>query len=418
MTQPTDGDTPVPRPKDAAREYFVACPPGLDGVVAGELAALGATDRQLLGTGVRCMADAGMRYRANLWLRAAIRVLEPVLKADTPDPKALYEAVRSIDWSRYMSGRQTLSVDCRVQDSALTHSKYAALTVKDAIVDQFRDRTGSRPNVDTQAADLPLHLYVHRNRATLSLDTSGTTLHKRGYRGAMVRSPLNEALAAGILYLTRWDRASALADPMCGSGTLPIEAAMLAARRAPGLLRTRFPFEGWPDFDAAAWSTARAEARALALPELPFPLYASDHHAGALDLARQAARAAGVEPLVRFTVADVGEFAAEAPLRMMVLNPPYGERLDAETDLPELYRKLGGAFRRFPGATAWVLSGNASLTRFLGMRATKQVKLLNGTIECRLLRYEVFPLGAEPPKDERPPQQRRGRKWTPNPKTK
>ncbi|MEK7866231.1 MAG: THUMP domain-containing protein [Planctomycetota bacterium] len=373
------------------RDYFVPCPPGLDGVVAGELTALGATDVRRLKTGVGCRGDAGLRHRANLWLRAAIRVLEPILHADVSSPEQLYDAVRSVDWSLHMRGDQTLAVDSRLTGSKLRHTSYASLKVKDAIVDQFREKTGSRPDVDTQAPDLPLHLFIGGERMTLSRDTSGTTLHKRGYREAMVKSPLNEALAAGIVHLTRWDRGSSLADPMCGSGTIPIEAAMIAARRAPGLLRARFPFEGWPDHDAAAWEKAKEEARAAALPTLPFPIYASDHHEGALDLARKSARAAGVEGLLRFSACDVGEFAADPPPATVIMNPPYGERLDADADLPAVYKKMGAMLRRFPGAKAWVLSGNASLTRFLGLKASKELTLWNGTIECRLLRYEVFP---------------------------
>ncbi len=373
------------------RDYFVPCPPGLDGVVAGELTALGATDVARLSTGVRCKGDAALRWRANLWLRAAIRVLEPILHADVRTPEELYDAVRTIDWTTQMRIDQTLAVDTRLQGSKLRHTSYASLKVKDAIVDQLREKTGSRPNVDPKTPDLPLHLYIGGDRMTLSRDTSGTTLHKRGYREALVKSPINEALAAGILMLTRWDRASSLADPMCGSGTFAIEGAMMAARRAPGLLRAKFPFEGWPDHDAAAWEAAKAEARGQALANLPFPIYASDHHEGALGLARASARTAGVEGLIRFSVCDVGDFTADPPPAVLVMNPPYGERLDAEVDLPGVYKRMGAMLRKFPGAEAWILSGNASLTRFLGLQASKKVPLWNGGLECRLLRYEVFP---------------------------
>lgn len=371
------------------RDYFVPCPPGLDGVTAGELAALGATEVRRSKTGVACRGDAGLRHRANLWLRAAIRVLEPILRAEVRSPEGLYDAVRSVDWSLHMRVDQTLAVDSRLSGSKLRHTGYASLKVKDAIVDQFREKTGARPDVDAEAPDLPLHLYIGGDRMTLSRDTSGTTLHKRGYREALVKSPLNEALAAGIVSLTRWDRASALADPMCGSGTIPIEAAMIAAKRAPGLLRARFPFEAWPDHDPAAWERAREEARAQALASLPFAIHASDRHEGALDLARRSARTAGVEALIRFSVSDVGAFAADPPPGTFIINPPYGDRLDAEADLPAVYRRIGAMLRRYPGAKAWVLSGNASLTRFLGLKASKELTLWNGAIECRLLRYEI-----------------------------
>ncbi len=373
------------------REYYVTCMPGLEEPVAAELRLLGAEIVRTGGFGVQCRGDEGLRYRANLWLRAAIRVLEPILHAEVVSPESLYDAVRSVDWRRHMTVEQTLSVDCRLRDSQLRHSGYAALKVKDAVVDQFREGCGRRPDVDPKAADLPLHLHLAADRAVLSRDTSGTTLHKRGYRGAMVKAPLNEALAAGILMLTGWDRASSLADPMCGSGTLPIEAAMMAADIAPGLRRPRFPFEGWPDFDAKAWRALREEASARALRELPFPIYASDHHAGALDLARKTARLAGVESLIRFSVADIADFAPDPPPRTIVVNPPYGERIEADADLHALYWKMGSALRRFPGATAWVLCASKALAVRMGFRATSEIKLLNGAIECRLLRYDIWP---------------------------
>lgn len=374
----------------ADREYFIACPAGLEEVVAGEARALGAEEVRARVRGVSCAAPASFRYRANLWLRAAIRVLEPILRAEVDSPESLYDAVRSVDWSRYLTVKQRLSVDARVRDSALTHSGYAALRVKDAIVDQFRDRFGARPNAGPTGADLPLSLHLHRNRMTLSRDTSGETLHKRGYHEVQVRSPLNEALAAGILEITGWDRASPLADPMCGSGTFPIEAAMMAAGMAPGLARPGWPFEAWPDFDAAEWSRARAEAKGKARRSLPFPIFASDHHAGALDLARKSARTAGVEGMIRFSVGDVADFNPDPRPGLLVMNPPYGKRLDAGEDLEGLYRKIGSMLRRFRGAKAWVLSGARELTRFIGLRASRHVDLMNGDIECRLLRYEVF----------------------------
>lgn len=373
-----------------AREYFVSCPSGLEEVVAGELHAIGAGEIKPRTRGVTCQGPPSLRYHANLWLRAAIRVLEPIHRAEVTTPEALYDVARSIDWTRFLNVKQKLSIDCRLRDSAMTHSGYAALKVKDAIVDQFREKFGARPNAGPDGADLPLALHISRNQMTLSRDTTGETLHKRGYREIQVRSPLNEALAAGILQLTGWDRASPLADPMCGSGTFAIEAAMMAAGIAPGLRRPRWPFESWPDFDAAEWKRCRAEAEARADRTLPFPVFASDHHAGALDLARKSARSAGVEGMIRFTVADIAEFNPNPRPSVLVMNPPYGERLDADQDLEALYHKIGTMVRRFPGSTAWILSGQRELTKFIGLRASRQHELTNGDIECRLLGYEVF----------------------------
>lgn len=368
------------------QEYFVACATGLEGVVAAELEELGAKKIEPRVRGVSCRGPSALRYRANLWLRAGIRVLEPILREEVRNPEDLYEVVQTIDWSRYLTLEQKLSIDCRLNDSRMTHAGYAALKAKDAIVDQFRRRCGARPDAGPDDADLPIFLHIFRNKMTLSLDTSGDTLHKRGYRRIMVKSPLNESLAAGILALTGWDKASPLADPMCGSGTIPIEAALMAAGMAPGLGR-RFAFERWPDLDDAAWRRARDEAKAGSKASLGFPIFASDHHAGALDLAKQAAREAGVASMIRFSVADVADFAAEPPPKLFVVNPPYGERLDADK---EVYRKLGATLRRFPGSTAWVLSSSRELTNQIGFKSSKHVDLMNGDLECRLLRYDVF----------------------------
>ena len=248
------------------RRYFAACHKGLEEVTAAELRApaIDASAVRVASSGVRFEGDRAACYRANLWLRSAIRVHEELASGPAPDTDALYHWARSIAWPSLMSLDQTFAVDARVWDSAITHSKYAALRVKDAICDRFRADTGRRPSVDVAEPDLPLYLYVHRNEATLYRDTSGLTLHKRGYRDVMHRTSLNEALAAALVLRTGYDGSKVLADPMCGAGTFAIEAAMIALRRAPGLLRKRFAFERWPDFDAAAWRQAKRTAEQAA----------------------------------------------------------------------------------------------------------------------------------------------------------
>lgn len=372
-----------------ARNYFVTCAEGLEAVVAGELHALGARDIHPARRGVACTGDRELRYRANLWCRAATRVLERLLRTEATTMDALYTVVRGLDWPALVTPEQTLAVEAHVGQGRLGARHFVAQRVKDAVCDRCREATGARPSVDRADPDLPLVLHVHGPQVTLWRDTSGASLHKRGYREALVRSPLNEALAAGILLLAKWDGTTPLADPMCGSGTFPIEAALLAARRAPGLLRD-FAFERWPDHGTTVWASAREAARAEARPTIDVPIFASDHHAGALGLARRAARAAGVEDMIRFAEADVATFAPDPPPQTIVVNPPYGERLDGETDLPALYRSLGTSLRRFPGATAWILSGNPDLERHIGMRPTKAIALRNGALPCQLLKYEVF----------------------------
>src|SRR5205085_1747209 len=234
--------------------YFATCARGIEPTLADELRALGADAVQPGRGGVQFRGDRALLYRANLWLRTAIRVLMPVLEAPVTSPEELYDAVRSVDWSQYLTPEHTLAVDCNVRDSRLTHSKYAALKTKDAICDQFVERVGRRPSVDVDEPMVGLNLHVYRDRAVLSLDSTGESLHKRGYRPVLTKAPLNEALAAGLIFLSGWNSQTPLIDPMCGSGTFPIEAAWIALQRPPGLTRRRFGFHGWPDFDVALWT--------------------------------------------------------------------------------------------------------------------------------------------------------------------
>ena len=249
---------------------FATCARGLEPVLADELRALPAADVEPGRGGVSFAGDLVTLYRANLWLRTAVRVLKPILHAPVRNPDELYDAVRSLDWARYLTPDHTLAVDCNVRDSGITHSHYAALKTKDAICDQFVERVGRRPSVDTEEPMVKFNLHVFRDEMTLSLDSSGESLHKRGYRPALTVAPLNEALAAGLVLRSGWSPAEPLWDPMCGSGVLPIEAAWIALNRPPGLTRKRFNFMGWPDYDVALWAELRDHARAQRRQEANF----------------------------------------------------------------------------------------------------------------------------------------------------
>jgi len=373
------------------RECIAACTKGLEDVLAGELTALGAREVSAGRGSVTFVADLETFYRTALHLRTAVRVLVPVCDGEVRSPEDLYDLVASVDWSRYTSVDRTLAVECNVKDSAITHSGYAALKVKDAVVDQFRDNTGERPNIDRENADLRLALRVFRDHATLSLDATGDSLHKRGWRPIQVKSPLNEAIAAGIVLLSGWDRSSVLVDPMCGSGTLPVEAALIASDTAPGLLRDEFAFHRWPDFDSALWNRVKDEARARVKPVPAGLIFGNDLHGGALDLARKGAKAAGVDGSVTLFNKDISEWQPPAPPKVVVVNPPYGERLGDADDLPALYKSLGSFLKKqCQGASAFVLSGNPEITRHIGLKAMRKHVLFNGPIECRLLRYDIY----------------------------
>jgi 23S rRNA (guanine2445-N2)-methyltransferase len=354
-----------------------------------ELRGLGARDVAAGRGGVHFAGTKRTLYLTNLWLRTAIRVLRPIAEFAAPSPEELYDAVRAIDWSRYLTPEHTLAVDCNVRDSQITHSHYAALRVKDAIVDQFMDRHGRRPSVDVDEPMVKLNLHVHADQAVLSLDSSGESLHKRGYRPIQTKAPLNEALAAGLVLLTGFRGDSPFVDPLCGSGTLCIEAAWIALDRPPGLTRRRFGFMGWLDFDVELWTTLRDEARRGVKRKLPHPVLGSDLRRDAVDFARTNARAAGIGHLVRFDVHDVrGLQLPPGPPGILLCNPPYGERLGEEKDLRGLYQILGDMIRdRASGWKAFIFTGNPRLARHLGLTPTTRLHLYNGSIPCQLLAF-------------------------------
>jgi putative N6-adenine-specific DNA methylase len=385
----------LPASRSETTRYFATCARGLEQVLAEELRQLGAAEIAPGRGGVAFAGERALCYQANLWLRTAVRVLRPVLESDVGSPDELYEAVQSLDWSEYLTPEHTLAVDCNVRDSAITHSHYAALRTKDAICDQFLAKCGRRPSVDTETPMVGLNLHIYKNRMVLSLDSTGESLHKRGYRGKLTKAPLNEALAAGIVLLTGWDGSVPFADPMCGSGTLPIEASWIALRRPPGLTRKRFGFHGWMDFDVQQWMELRDEARRGVKKELPAPIVGSDVRRDVMRLAEEGARAAGVGHLLHFDVCDVAAFrppGADTPGSpgVIVCNPPYGERIGEERELARLYESLGRTLReRCTGWTAWIFSGNPLLEEAIGMPSCKSIPLYNGRIACRLLEYPL-----------------------------
>jgi putative N6-adenine-specific DNA methylase len=371
--------------------FFATCARGIEPVLAEELRALAAADVEPGRGGVHFAGDRSTLHRANLWLRTAIRVLWPILEAPIRSPDDLYEAVRSLDWSRYMTPEHTLAVDCNVRDSAITHSKYAALKTKDAICDQFIDHCGRRPSVDVEEPMIGLNLHIYQNHAVLSLDSSGDSLHKRGYRPIQTRAPLNEALAAALILHSGWRGETAFVDPMCGGGTLAIEAAWIALRRPPGLTRRRFGFQGWMDFDIAQWTALRDEARAGMAKTLVSLIAGSDERGDAVAFARDNARAAGVGHLVRFEKKPLADFRPpDGPPGTLLCNPPYGERLGEEKELRGVYQLLGEVLRsRCRGWTALVFTGNSRLARLMGMEPTERWPLFNGKLPCHLLKYEL-----------------------------
>lgn len=371
--------------------YFATVARGLEAVAARELTALGAQSVEPTFAGVAFGGDRPLLYRANLWGRTLFRVLVPLSDFPCTSAKMLYNAVRSLPWEDYLTPDRTLAVDCTGRNRALNHSHFSALQVKNAVVDRQREQFDARSSVDVTAPDLRLNLHIHRDRAVLSLDSSGTSLHRRGYRPAMGTAPLKETLAAGLLALADYSPDLPFLDPLCGSGTLPIEAAMQSAKVAPGLFRDRFAFESWRDFDATLWAQMRQEAEAAQLAELPAYVGGSDRDSEVLEQARVNAAGCGLGDRLDFRQIDVRDLEAPSDRGILICNPPYGERLGDRDRLGGFYKQLGDVFKqRFKGWTAYILTGNLELAKRVGLRASRRFPVYNGGIDCRLLKYELY----------------------------
>lgn len=372
--------------------YYAACTLGLEKALYNELRALGADNVEQRRGACSFTGDRAMGYAACLWLRSAVRVQEELIRGPAHDRDELYRLASAVDWTRSITYLQTLAVDGSVRDSFANDTRFPGLVVKDAICDQMRDRFGKRPNVEKDRPDLPVKLVLQGNEAILYRELGGAPLHKRGYREIQHKSPLNEATAAGLLLLTGWNRQTPLCDPMCGSATFLVEAAWLATDRAPGLGRS-FAFERWKDVDVDAWrklfddAEARAQRGASKLP----PICGNDRHPGAIAIAQQALAAAGLAGRIEVHQGDTAEFVPPTRPEIVVTNPPYGDRLQSD---PAALEQSWSALGRFlhtqcQGAVAWVLCGNADVTRLLGLRATEKLPVKNGPIDCRWLKYEV-----------------------------
>lgn len=369
---------------------FAAVPRGAEELCASELAAIGITGMNPGRGGVSFVTDRAGLYRSNLWLRTASRLLVQLAVFQCKSPEELYAGVHLIPWQDIITPAMTLAVDCTLRDSALTHSGFVALKTKDAVVDRIRRACGSRPNVDTASPDVRINVHLHRNVCTVSLDSSGDSLDRRGYRLERNEAPLRETLAAAVIALTGWDGAVPLADPMCGSGTIPVEAALLAARIPPGLKRA-FGFQRWLDYDRRLWERLHREATD-GVRKIPAGLITGyDLDSRALALARRNSAHAGLEGGVHFFHASLLDFKPEGDKGVVIINPPYGIRMGEQDDLRELYCQIGDIMKkRCRGWTGYVLTGNLELAKYIGLKASRRFVLFNGPIECRLLKYELY----------------------------
>ena len=363
---------------------------GCEELLLKELEDIGATDLKILTRAVEFEGDNAVMYKANLHCRTALRILKPVFRFEAADEEMLYREVQKINWSEHFSLQQTFAINATLNNSNLTHSLYVALKTKDAIVDQFRDATGDRPSVDIENPDFRIHLHIYENQCTLSFDSSGESLYKRGYRDHTNVAPLNEALAAALVLHSGWDKKMPLADFMCGSGTILIEAAMLALNIAPNKFRERFGFMQWKDFDAALWKKIYDEAVATELPAGDLKLYGSDISTRGLEKAEQNIANAGLTGVIKLRKGSFENFSIPEDAGMLISNPPYGQRIEPD-DILAMYKGIGDTMKQnLRGWTCWIFSGNLEVAKFIGLRPSRKIQLFNGSIECRFLKFEIY----------------------------
>jgi len=383
-------------------DFFASCPKGLEYLLVDELKSLGASDvhEALAGVYFRGGLDAG--YRACLWSRLASRVFMPIAEYPVEDGDQLYEGAKAIAWSEHLADGKTFAIDAVGSTRGVTHTQYASLRIKDAIVDQFREASGERPDVDTQHPDLRINLALRKGKAIVSVDLSGAPLHQRGYRAGTGLAPLKENLAVAMLLRAGWPAIYAsgggLVDPLCGSGTLVIEAAMMAADVAPGLRRERFGFEGWKGHDATLWKTLHDEAQTRAtngLQQLRSVFFGFDEDARVLNEAKGNAQHALLSGFMQFGRQSLEHLHRPHELEtpgLVICNPPYGERLNVDENLGDLYRLLGDKLKaEFPGWHASMITSDDALARAVGLHAERKYKLYNGALECTLYNYDLTP---------------------------
>ena len=361
---------------------------GLEEVLAQELTELGASNIEIGRRMVSFTGDKAMMYRANFCLRTAIRILKPIKHFAAKTADEVYEAVKNIEWENYLDNMSSFAVDAVVFSNEFRHSKFVAYKVKDAIVDYFREKTGNRPSVRINNPDLLLNIHVAEDQCTLSLDSSGESLHRRGYRQEQVEAPLNEVLAAGMILMTGWRGECDLIDPMCGSGTIPIEAALIARNIAPGVFRKGFGFEKWKDYDADLFDSIYNDDSNER--DFTHKIYGYDNSPKANEIATNNVKAAGVSKDVTLKIQPFQQFEQPAEKSIIIMNPPYGERISSN-DLLGLYQMIGERLKHaFVGNDAWILSYREECFEQIGLKASVKIPLYNGSLECQFRQYQLF----------------------------
>lgn len=373
----------------AIHSYLAKCPASLESVLAEELQALGATDIELLHRAVAFKGDKRLLYAANHQCRTALRILVPMANFTVETQQDFYDKVKNIHWEEYFSVQKTFAINTTLSGSLFTHSHFVSQRTKDAIADRFREKTGERPSVDINDPDFRINVHLFNNEVTVSFDSSGDSLHKRGYHVSNAEAPLSEVLAAGMILLSGWDGKSNFVDPMCGSGTLLIEAAMIGMNLPAGQFRDTYGFMKWKDFDAQLWEEVKKDAIDQQR-DFNFEIIGSDISATNLRSAHANLKQARLHKDIELRTGPFQEFIPPPAPGIMITNPPYGERIQVN-DITGLYRDLGNALKRnFAGYKAWVISADMKTLKMIGLRPMKKIPLYNGQLECRYAGFDLY----------------------------
>ena len=360
---------------------------GLEEVLAKELEELGAKNVKIKNRAVSFKGDKGFMYKANLNLRTALRILKPIAHFQAKNEKELYTKICEIEWTKIFNLKNTFSTNATTHSDIFTHSKYASLLMKDAIADTFRKKFGKRPNVDPKTADITINLHVAKHTCTVSLDSSGDSLHKRGYKSDAVTAPMNEVLAAGLILLSEWNKKSNFHDPMCGSGTLLIEAALIAYNIPVNIFRNKFGFEGWRDFDPKLWGIIKENS----LNKEKYyegKITGSDNFQKAVRITRDNINNALMHENIKVKNANFFEDKISEST-FVIFNPPYGERIGLGTN--DFYEKIGSTLKHYyQGCTVWLISSDLENIKYIGLKPNKKIKLMNGELECSFRKFKIY----------------------------
>lgn len=368
---------------------------GLENVLAEELQTLGATDVLVLNRAVSFMADKALMYKVNYTCRTALRILKPLYHFEIAEQKELYEQINRFQWEEFIRPEQTIAVDAVISYTVFTNSQFVAQRAKDAIVDRIREKRGNRPSVNLNNPDYRINIHLFRDQCTIALDSSGESLHRRGYRRSVGPAPMNEVLAAGLIRLSGWDRKTPLLDPMCGSGTILTEAAMDAGNIPAGSFRDSWGFMNWNDFDKDLWQDVRERCNAEKY-DPGIRIHGADRSSKAIASARENINYAGLDKFISLEINSLSDLKPPFSNGFIIFNPPYDERIALEDSLA-FYKMIGDSLKqKFSGFTAWLISSDLETIKFIGLRPSRKIAVQNGPLECRFLKFDLFPGKKQP----------------------